>query len=147
VRRSRPTALVLLAAALTVLTACSSPAPAVPVASDASAAPAPASVDAVPAGLARFYTQKLTWGPCASFAGPDDKAAFAEKRYDCTRLEVPLDYADPTGPTAQLGVLRLKATGDKIGSLVVNPGGPGASGMSAVPSLFGSGEGAEGPLT
>src|SRR3954469_239150 len=147
VRRSRPTALVLLAAALTVLTACSSPAPAVPVASDASAAPAPASVDAVPAGLARFYMQKLTRGPCASFAGPDDKAAFAEKRYDCTRLEVPLDYADPAGPTAQLGVLRLKATGDKIGSLVVNPGGPGASGMSAVPSLFGSGEGAEGPLT
>ncbi|MDT0349890.1 alpha/beta hydrolase [Pseudonocardia charpentierae] len=146
-RRSRPTALVLLAAALTVLTACSSPAPAVPVAADASAAPAPASVDAVPAGLTRFYTQKLTWGPCASFAGPDDKAAFAEKRYDCTRLEVPLDYADPARPTAQLGVLRLKATGDKIGSLVVNPGGPGASGMSAVPSLFGSGEGAEGPLT
>ena len=44
-------------------------------------------------------------------------------------------------------MLRLEASGEKIGSLVVNPGGPGASGMSAVPSLFGSGPGAEGPLT
>ena len=43
-------------------------------------------------------------------------------------------------------MLRLKATGDKIGSLVINPGGPGASGTSAVPSLFGTGEGADGPL-
>ena len=100
----------------------------------------------MPPGLGRFYAQTLSWGPCASFAGPDDRTSFAEKRYDCARLEVPLDYANPEGRTAQLGVLRLKATGDKIGSLVINPGGPGASGMSAVPSLFGTGEGADGPL-
>ena len=107
----------------------------------------PPSVDAIPPGLERFYAQTLSWGPCAPFAGPDDQVAFAEKRYDCTRLEVPLDYANPDGRTAQLGVLRLKAKGDRIGSLVVNPGGPGASGMSAVPALFGSGAGADGPLT
>jgi pimeloyl-ACP methyl ester carboxylesterase len=149
VRRSRRTALVLLlAAALTAVAACHAPAPAeiaVPSSGPASTA-APASVDAVPPGLGRFYAQTLSWGPCAPFAGPDDRAAFADKRYDCTRLEVPLDYANPEGRTARLGVLRLKATGDKIGSLVINPGGPGASGTSAVPSLFGTGEGADGPL-
>jgi len=150
VRRSRPTALALLAAAvLTALAACSAPAPAVvaPSSVDAGATAAPPSVGAVPPGLERFYAQTLSWGPCAAFAGPDDEAAFADKRYECARLEVPLDYAAPTARTAQLGVLRLEASGAKIGSLVVNPGGPGASGMSAVPSLFGSGPGAEGPLT
>jgi pimeloyl-ACP methyl ester carboxylesterase len=150
VRRSRSTAPVLLAAAvLTGLAACSAPTPATITApsADGSATAAPPSVGAVPPGLERFYAQTLSWGPCESFAGPDDRDAFADKRYDCARLEVPLDYAAPDGRTAQLGVLRLKATGAKIGSLVVNPGGPGASGMSAVPSLFGNGPGADGPLT
>ena len=40
---------------------------------------APASVDAVPPGLGRFYAQTLSWGPCAPFAGPDDRAAFADE--------------------------------------------------------------------
>jgi pimeloyl-ACP methyl ester carboxylesterase len=150
VRRSRPTAPVLLAAAvLTALTACSAPTPATITApsADGGVTPAAPTVGAVPPGLERFYAQTLSWGPCAEFAGPDDADAFADKRYDCARLEVPLDYTAPDGRTAQLGVLRLKATGEKIGSLVINPGGPGASGMSAVPSLFGGGPGADGGLT
>ncbi len=89
-----------------------------------------------PDGLARFYGQQLSWGPCAPFATTDDDAkAYADQRFTCARLTVPLDYAQPGGPTAQLGVLRLKATGQRIGSLVVNPGGPGASGMSTAASL------------
>src|SRR6185503_17249454 len=115
VRRRRSTAFVLLlAAALAAAAACSAPraAPA-PAPSAPTAAPttAPASVDAVPPGLERFYAQKLSWGGCAPFASGDDRAAFADARYDCARLEVPLDYAAPTGRAAQLGVLRLKATG------------------------------------
>ena len=101
VRRSRPTALALLAAAvLTALAACSAPAPAVvaPSSVDAGATAAPPSVGAVPPGLERFYAQTLSWGPCAAFAGPDDEAAFADKRYECARLEVPLDYAAPDRP-------------------------------------------------
>jgi pimeloyl-ACP methyl ester carboxylesterase len=147
VRRRCSTAFVLLLAAAA---ACSAPGPTTtPTTSAPSAVPsaAPASVDAVPPGLERFYAQKLSWGGCAPFASADDRAAFADARYDCARLEVPLDYAAPTGRTAQLGVLRLKATGQRIGSLVINPGGPGVSGMSAVPSLFGTGPGATGPLT
>jgi pimeloyl-ACP methyl ester carboxylesterase len=147
VRRRRPTfparLAALLAAAMVATAACSAPAPAAP----APAVPAAASSTAAP-GLERFSGQSLAWGPCAPFAtGPDGRAAFADTRYDCARLEVPLDYAAPGGRTAQLGVLRLRATGQRIGSLVVNPGGPGASGMSAVPSLFGTGAGAQSPLT
>jgi len=90
-------------------------------------------------GLDRFYTQALTWGPCASFATSEgDRRAFAEPQYDCTRLEVPLDYAAPQGRTAQLAVARLKAQGQKIGSLLTNPGGPGASGTSQLVSSIGA---------
>jgi pimeloyl-ACP methyl ester carboxylesterase len=143
-RRGSSALALLLATALSTLVACSAPAPVADPAPSAAPTAAPASVDAVPAGLERYYAQKLSWGPCASFAsGPDDRSTFADKRYDCARLEVPLDYAAPDGRTAQLGVLRQKARGQRIGSLVVNPGGPGVSGMSAVPSLFGDGPGAK----
>ena len=64
-----------------------------------------------------------------------DREAFADPKFDCARLEVPLDYADPDGQTAQIAVLRQRASGERIGSLVINPGGPGASGTSAAASL------------
>jgi pimeloyl-ACP methyl ester carboxylesterase len=105
--------------------------------------PAPAGPEA---GLAEFYSQKLSWGPCGGFAtDPADASSYADTKYECTRLQVPLDYANPAGERAQLAVLRQKATGEKIGSLVVNPGGPGASGTSAVVNIVGPGA-AEGPL-
>jgi pimeloyl-ACP methyl ester carboxylesterase len=86
--------------------------------------------------LQRFYDQKLAWGPCAEYATSDtDRAAYADRAFDCARLEVPLDYTKPDGDVAKIGVLRQKAGGDRIGSLLVNPGGPGASGMSTVTSL------------
>ena len=46
-------------------------------------------------------------------------------------MEVPLDYADPTGKTLSLAVLRVPATDrrQRVGQLVVNPGGPGGSGV------------------
>lgn len=47
-------------------------------------------------------------------------------------MEVPLDYRDPGGKKAQIGVMKLKAKGapeEKLGTIVVNPGGPGGSGM------------------
>src|SRR5207248_2472685 len=47
--------------------------------------------------------------------------------------KVPLNYADPNGGVDQVAVLRQKAGAPeaKIGSLVINPGGPGASGTEA----------------
>src|SRR5699024_9302326 len=63
---------------------------------------------------------------------------FAVDGVQCARLTVPLDYDKPRGETIELGLLRHRASGDsseRIGSLVVNPGGPGASGMASAASL------------
>jgi pimeloyl-ACP methyl ester carboxylesterase len=81
--------------------------------------PAPdASVIAPPeAALAEFYAQRLDWEPC-------------EAGFECAALEVPMDYEDPGGDTIDLALLRRPA-GDPaahVGSLVVNPGGPGVPG-------------------
>lgn len=46
---------------------------------------------------------------------------------ECAELEVPLDYDDPDGDTITVSIGRVAATGDRIGSLFVNPGGPGAT--------------------
>ena len=68
-------------------------------------------------GLDRFYTQQLSWQPCSGG--------------ECASLEVPIDYAQPQGGTIKLALLRVKAksASGRLGSLVVNPGGPGGSGV------------------
>jgi pimeloyl-ACP methyl ester carboxylesterase len=50
-------------------------------------------------------------------------------------LSVPVDYSKPDGDVAQIAMIRFKATGQKVGSLVVNPGGPGESGVEAAASM------------
>ncbi len=68
--------------------------------------------------LAAFYGQKLTWTSC-------------DGGYQCSTLKVPLDYADPAGKTIGIAVVRKPATdtAHRLGSLLVNPGGPGGSGL------------------
>ncbi|MFC9879281.1 alpha/beta hydrolase [Streptomyces libani] len=81
----------------------------------ASLAPLPAST---PASLRPYYDQKLSWRPC-SVAG-----------FECATMKAPLDYAKPSADTdLKLAVARKKAAGpgSRIGSLQVNPGGPGGS--------------------
>lgn len=88
----------------------------------------------IPEGLARFYSQTLAFGPCDSYATTTaDAKTFADKTLQCARLQVPLDYQDPDGRTAQIALLRVASNGDpskRIGSILLNPGGPGFSGMS-----------------
>ncbi|GAB3655589.1 alpha/beta hydrolase [Actinocorallia lasiicapitis] len=50
----------------------------------------------------------------------------------CGEVKVPLDYAAPDGEKLTLAVNRIPASGKKIGSLLVNPGGPGGSGLEFV---------------
>ncbi|RJO69049.1 alpha/beta hydrolase [Nocardia panacis] len=77
-----------------------------------------------PAGLAKFYGQQVHWGSCDGFGERLPPTA------QCARVAVPIDYAAPDGPTAQLALSRIKATGNRIGSLLINPGGPGESGLA-----------------
>ena len=53
---------------------------------------------------------------------------------DCATVKVPIDYQDQNGPTIGVAITRLRASDQehKIGSLLVNPGGPGASGIDFV---------------
>ncbi|MFM7064695.1 MAG: alpha/beta hydrolase, partial [Actinomycetes bacterium] len=46
-----------------------------------------------------------------------------------TRLQVPLDWSDPGGEQVELALARQRATGNRIGTLLSNPGGPGGSGL------------------
>lgn len=82
--------------------------------------PPPPSVTEPPSpALADLYSQRIDWSPCESNADQD-----------CGTLTVPVDYADPGGATIDLALLRVPASGERIGSMVVNPGGPGAPGTS-----------------
>ncbi|MFF0888647.1 alpha/beta hydrolase [Streptomyces sp. NPDC003456] len=73
----------------------------------------------------------LSWGRCKATA--DGPAPSSE--WQCATLEVPLDWSKPDGETIGLGLIRAKARGgDRVGSLLFNFGGPGASGVSMMPS-------------
>jgi pimeloyl-ACP methyl ester carboxylesterase len=72
----------------------------------------------LPSTLTAYYAQHLDWKPC-------------DNGFECARLLVPFDYAHPGGKRFSLPVIRLPA-GDqarRVGDLVVNPGGPGGSGV------------------
>jgi pimeloyl-ACP methyl ester carboxylesterase len=77
-----------------------------------------APLPSTPPDLARFYRQKLHWQGCG--------------RDRCATMEVPLDYAKPSGTSIKIAVLKVPAgkPSERIGSLVINPGGPGGSGVS-----------------
>ena len=76
----------------------------------------------------------IDWSQCDVAASDVRIPAGAE----CGKLSVPVDYAKPDGDVARLAMIRFKATGDKIGSLIINPGGPGESGVGAAASLVGA---------
>jgi pimeloyl-ACP methyl ester carboxylesterase len=73
---------------------------------------------APPTTLSGYNAQKLRWRSC-------------DHGFQCARLLVPFDYQRPGGRRFSLPVIRLPATSPRtrIGSLVVNPGGPGVSGV------------------
>lgn len=105
--------------------------PGVPVpASSASGGPAPSTPGTpspggsqprdYPAALSAFYTQRLTWSPCSD-----------NPQHQCTTMQVPVDYAQPGGDRFTLALRKAPATdpAKRVGSLVINPGGPGGSGV------------------
>lgn len=102
--------------------------------SDAAAVFAPGA-GVVPDGLASFYTQDLEWGTCDSFV--TDGIAVGGS-VSCARVSVPLDYDDPAGEAAQIAISRTEASGEKIGSVLFNPGGPGVSGLYMATQAEGS---------
>lgn len=87
------------------------------------------SSPSVPAALKAYYAQQLNWRNCGVGG------------FQCTTMKAPLDYAEPGGGDIELAVSRVKATGpgERIGSLLVNPGGPGGSAIGYLQDYAGIG--------
>jgi pimeloyl-ACP methyl ester carboxylesterase len=95
-----------------------SPARSTPSSPGQGSAQPPVAQGPPPTTLAGFYAQHLTWVTC-------------DTSFQCARLYVPFDYAHPNGPVFSLPVVKLAAAqpAQRIGDLVINPGGPGGSGL------------------
>ncbi len=119
-RRARRTLAVLagLAAAAIALSGCLYSM--IPEARPASTSSAEPDTEGVSSELLPFYGQSLDWEACAT-------------GFDCTTVTAPLDWDNPGDGDIELSVIRSRATGGTaIGSLLTNPGGPGASGVALV---------------
>src|SRR5690606_22638035 len=73
----------------------------------------------VPAELRPYYEQVLVWRGCGN-------------GMQCTTARAPIDWADPSAGEIELALARQPARGDRLGSVLVNPGGPGASGVDFI---------------
>lgn len=74
---------------------------------------------------AEYYEQEIDWGACEGVQGED---------VECGTLTVPLVWNDPAAGDIELAVGRIPAAGERVGSLVTNPGGPGGSGVNFLES-------------
>jgi pimeloyl-ACP methyl ester carboxylesterase len=126
-RRAR-TGGALLAAAALLVSACSSGSTTSSGSAAAQAALA-ALPQATPAALTSYYGQKANWRSCGASG------------FECATLKAPLDYAKPADGDVRLAVARKKATGPgkRLGSLLVNPGGPGGSAIGYLQAYAGIG--------
>ena len=79
--------------------------------------------------------QPVQWGPCRVAGGGGGNALPIPAGAQCGKIAVPVDYSKPDGGIASLALIRFPATGDKVGSLIINPGGPGESGIEAAASI------------
>ncbi|MGW0766308.1 alpha/beta hydrolase [Streptomyces sp. NPDC002676] len=84
---------------------------------------------ATPSALAPYYGQRLQWRNCGVSG------------FQCATMKAPLDYAEPGSGDVRLAVTRKQATGTgkPLGSLLVNPGGPGGSAIAYLQSYAGVG--------
>lgn len=86
-------------------------------------------------GTGASATDRLTWTPCGELPG---------QVRECAELQVPLDYADPGGSTITLALARIPARGPggRLGAILIDPGGPGISGVDEILTLPGQLSGA-----
>lgn len=90
----------------------------------------------LPAALRPYYEQKLSWHSCGTKG----------KGFECATMRAPLDYSAPrAGGVVKLAVSRKKASGPgkRLGSLMVNPGGPGGSAVGFLQQYAATGYPAE----
>jgi pimeloyl-ACP methyl ester carboxylesterase len=87
--------------------------------------------------------QELSWKDCpapseAEGGGGAPSPLPDGEAWQCATMKAPLDWDDPGGDTIGLALIRARASGPadrRIGSLVFNFGGPGGSGVTALPAF------------
>ncbi|WP_286670874.1 alpha/beta hydrolase [Mycobacterium paraterrae] len=121
--RTRQMSSALFSLTLTASVAVAAPAGSTP-GYDAGPTPSPAAPQPASA-------PKLNWGSCSQIV----KGTKGVPGAQCGTVTVPVDYANPAGAQVQLAVIKIPATGPRIGALLVNPGGPGASAVDMVASM------------
>ncbi|MEX5720996.1 alpha/beta hydrolase [Geodermatophilus maliterrae] len=102
-----------------------------------SGSPQASETSAAATTAAEAEAAPITWTDCdAQITGLIAGTPGSERDlfFECGRTEVPIDHDEPDGETLPLFLIRAKLAGqtDRIGSLLVNPGGPGASGADFV---------------
>ncbi|MFX4291698.1 alpha/beta hydrolase [Streptomyces bohaiensis] len=114
---------VLVALAATTALTAAAPAVAAPT--------APALQDPAVPGAVRTAPAEPRWGACARDPQDTHGARLDAAGVRCAELTVPVDHADPGGPTLTVAVSRLAATAPDggLGPLLVNGGGPGGRGL------------------
>ena len=95
---------------------------------------APTARAAPDAGTGQLTVAAPNWGSCQQWVAATSDIPTAR----CATISVPVDYGKPTGAQAQLAVIRVPARGSRLGVLLVNPGGPGASAVDSVGGAGGS---------
>ncbi|NJQ01858.1 alpha/beta hydrolase [Streptomyces zingiberis] len=91
------------------------------------------SLAAVPAAADEPRAARVTWDTC-----PEDVVAEAAPTVlQCATVPVPVDHTDPEGERIDLMISRLAGTKPekRRGTLMLNPGGPGGSGLT-LPALL-----------
>ncbi|MGW6565331.1 alpha/beta hydrolase [Streptomyces sp. NPDC054975] len=95
-----------------------------------------------PTDLAGLAAQELEWAPCpppsaAEGGGAAPSPLPGGTPWECSFMDVPLDYAKPDGETIELALIRARARDQsrRIGSMIYNFGGPGGSGVTGLPSF------------
>lgn len=72
-----------------------------------------------PKGFSHYYEQKAVWTSC-------------QEGFECATVTAPTDWSDASSAPINVALQRVRATGDRQGSLFINPGGPGGSGTQLV---------------
>ena len=91
----------------------------------------------MPKGLESFYGQKVAWYDCVATGGMEKSAD--KTGFQCAKVKVPLDYSKPDGQTIEIAMKKHAATGSvRQGTLFMNPGGPGGSGVDEVGGMVDS---------
>ncbi|KAH9886641.1 alpha/beta-hydrolase [Cubamyces lactineus] len=84
--------------------------------------------DRIPLELGTGTHPAFQWGPC-------DPTIVEDPSISCSFFEIPLDYHDRSAGTGRIAVAKVNATAERFGTLFINPGGPGESGLAALDSL------------